>query len=194
MAVLLVVLCGCSQTVWLSEWVHDAQSPSPLARTLVIGVSTDAQSVPAFEDRFVARLAARGVDATAGHSMFGSNELTRSDVEAAIAKGGFDSLLVTEFVELEIAAETTRDDVAFGTVRTGFQVYKRAHDNVRDISGRPISVDVRLKTQLFDVAAGRLLWVGTVEVNDPLSAKQAIEMKVDATIEKLASHDFVKGS
>ena len=182
---------GCtSSTKLVSQWENPQGVPARFARLLVIGVTRQPALRRTFEDQFVARLKAVGVDAVPSYlSIPQDGQVEEARLQEAVRQTGADAILMTRLVSVERKTEVTPGSYGpvggFGPVGGMYPWYSAGWVGYYD-PPRVYQYDVYLsETSLYDVPNNRLVWSGTVETRAPGDLDRAITRYVDTVIKAL---------
>ena len=101
-----LTLSGCAQTVKVqSGWQPDADRGQSFSRVLVVGVSPDYNQRCAFETFVASQIRSAATTAfTSCRTLSSSEQLTRENIEHAIAEHQADAVLATLLVAAEVGA------------------------------------------------------------------------------------------
>lgn len=98
--VLIASSTACAASAGVTGRWRDPAKAKPVHHVLVVGVAQRNLYRRLYEDEFVQRFAARGIDAKASYLVVPGEDLTREQLEAAVAEQKFDSVLVTHLVNI----------------------------------------------------------------------------------------------
>ena len=167
---MILLLSGCGATQIINQWANPSYSAASFKRILVIGVSKQASIRRTFEDEFVARLKAIGVDAVPSYEFIPEvGQVLEPRLKETVKQVGADAVIITRLVRVEKKADASPGPYGpfpgFGFYRwyssawVGF--YEPPRLNFYDIY---IS-----ETSLYDVKKDQLVWSGiakTTELGD----------------------------
>ena len=197
LAVLLLALAatGCATTRVIHEWSNpDFGSPPRLRKVIVVGISKQESVRRSFEDEFVTKLKAVGVDAVPGYRFIteeGSVEEPR--LREAVAQAGADAMLVTRLLRMEQRYQMGPYYYYPPPPGLGFyRGYAGAWYGYYDSPTYPYEVYIS-ETSLYDTAKNVLVWTGTVETTSADISKN-IAHYVDAVIEALQKRNLLAAS
>jgi hypothetical protein len=106
---LLALAPACATTELTSVWMDSEYAGGPLETVMVIGLARDASGRRIFEDTFVQRLAAHGVEGIASDTLLPDvAQVRRETVEQAIQGRGVDAVIVTQLVGVETQQEVVQ--------------------------------------------------------------------------------------
>lgn len=170
--VLSLFLYGCGpKAVMLSSWV-DPSGPDYSARdVLVIGVSKSEAVSKLWENIFVEQFSLTSVYAKANSTVIGHvPEPDRKSVDAAIQKADAAFVLITHVVDSSSATSTRPGFVRYeprGFYHGLYGYYGRTYRAVYTPPMEVTRATVRLETNLYDVAAARLVYSARTEAFNP---------------------------
>ena len=185
-------LSGCSTaTPIVSEWRNPAYASGSFKRVMVGGPSGDTSVRRSFEDEFVVRLRAVGVDALASYRYVPEDQgIDEDKLKEAAQKAGADAVLFPRSVQAE---QKTRVGPSFPNVSFGI-----FGSNVgASWSGLPGAATASRYTEytseatLFDVAKNELVWTGTIKTTDPENVQTAIRSYVETVMKALEAQNLL---
>jgi len=188
-------LTGCaSSTKIVNQWSHPDYTSPRFRRVLVIGVSRQPGIRRTFEDEFVAKLKAAGVDAAPSYRYIADDGQVAEDrMLEAVKQANADAALITRLVRVEKKTEVTpgfyqpAPPVTFGF----YPGYSAAWLGYYE-PPRIYQYDVYIsETSLYDVVKNQLVWSGTVETTDPGDINKEIKRYVDTVIDALKSKNLL---
>jgi hypothetical protein len=179
-AALGTLLAGCPSTQVKSTWKDPAAASHSFTKVLVVALVPQEAVRRTFEEQLAARLRTGSVQAAASYQVLGTAApLSREAVEQAVAREGFDAVLVTQYQGTEYQIE--REVPTYGAY-VGYMGPVVYHP------GRVTEVkDVKLESRFFDAKkdGGKLLWTATTSTVDPSSADKAVPEVVGKIVEQL---------
>jgi hypothetical protein len=196
LAVLLLALAaaGCASTRVIHQWSNpDFASPPRFKKLMVIGISQQQSIRRSFEDEFVTRLKAAGVDAVPGYRFITEEgPVEEPRLREAVAQAGADATLVTRLVRMEqryqVSPSYYPPPPGFGFYRG----YAGAWYGYYDPQVYPYEVYIS-ETSLYDTAKNVLVWSGTVETTSASISKD-IAHYVETVIEALQKRNLLAAS
>ena len=196
LAVLLLALAaaGCASTRVIHQWSNpDFASPPRFKKLMVIGISQQQSIRRSFEDEFVTRLKAAGVDAVPGYRFITEDgPVEEPRLREAVAQAGADATLVTRLVLMEqryqVSPSYYPPPPGFGF----YPGYAGAWYGYYDPQVYPYEVYIS-ETSLYDTAKNVLVWSGTVETTSAGISKD-IAHYVEAVIEALQKRNLLAAS
>jgi hypothetical protein len=184
--VLALVASGCASTRVVHQWSNlDLSSPPRFTKFLVIGITKQPGIRRSFEDEFVTRLKAAGVDAVPGYRFIAEDgPVEEPRLREAVGQAGADATLVTRFVRVEQKYQAS--PYYYYPPAAGFGFYRGyagAWYGYYEPQIYPYDVYIS-ETSLYDTAKNELVWSGTVETT-PTGISNDIARYVEAVIEAL---------
>lgn len=178
-----VVLAGCAANKLVSHQAAPEYVGKRFQRVLVHAVAYDQTLQRVFEDRMVALLKGRGIQAIPAYSIFPkTGEIEEAKLREAIASNQIDGVLISR----QGAEETATTIVSGGTIATGtgmvglygyysgvWQVTQVAPDKVEGATWMHSS------TRLFDAKKEALAWAGGVKTSMEGDLAGALRKYVD---------------
>lgn len=182
---LVLAAAGCATTRVVHQWSNpDFSAPPHFKKFLVIGISKQPGIRRSFEDEFVARLMATGVDAVPSYRFITEDgPVEEPRLREAVGQAGADASLVTRFVRVEQKYQVSPGYYPAGL---GFGFYRGYTNAWFGYYEPPVySYDVYIsETSLYDTAKNELIWSGTVETM-PEGISKDIARYVETVIEAL---------
>lgn len=155
----------------------------PPGKVLVVGVAQSDDLRRQYEDHFVERLAAAGVEGVTSYATIPQPErISEEDIDKAVSELGADSVIVTRVI-----SEVDRAQYTPGmSMPTAYYDYYDYYDSAYDYAHTPGYVqnyiEYRLETNLYDVETGDLVWSGRKMITDQQSTERTIKSVISATI------------
>jgi hypothetical protein len=173
---LLILAClllqvACTRMKFTDVWVDETRGNQPFHSFLVIGIADTRGNREDFENYFVDKLKAAGVDALASIKVLpDTTKINRESVLAAIDGLDIDAAIVTHMtgnVESENAGPPKRLGIlhgyGYGPGYTSYQMYDY-YPYVSHYVHQPgyytVHNVVSLETNLYDVSTEKLVWSG----------------------------------
>ena len=190
---LVLAAAGCASTRLVHQWSNPDVPAPRFTKILVLGISKQPGIRRSFEDAFVAKLRAAGVDAVAGYRFIPEDgPVEEPRLREAVAQAGVDATLMTRLVRVERKTSVDPGYYYYPPIM-GFGFY-RGYAAAWLGYYEPAAVyqyDVFIsETSLYDVAKNQLIWSGTVETL-PQSIDKDIARYVDAVIEALKNKNLL---
>jgi hypothetical protein len=187
---------SCSTTKITETWKDDGYKGAPFSDLFVIGVAKKETTRRSFENMFVEKLQAAGVQAVASSSVMESNQkIEKEAILAAIEKLDIDAVLITRLVSLkekEIRSPSTseqgRPDDYQGRYYTD---YSTAYGSSHQPTEYTTSVRVGLETKLYDVETEKLIWAATSKSANPKSKIKLFDAVIEALVRDLKKNKLL---
>jgi hypothetical protein len=189
LAWLFVTGCGSSSIV--QQWSSPDYVAPRFERIMVIGITRQASMRRSFEDEFVAKLNATGVDAVPSYRFIAADgPVEEARLHEAVKQAGADAIITTRLVQVDRKTQTSP-----GTYRPGPSGFYRGYAGAWSGYYEPPTVyqyDVFVsETNLFDTKKDRLVWSGTVETKDPRDIQKELSRYVDTVIDALKKRNLL---
>jgi len=177
LAGMLVAGCGPSNKM-TGSWVDNSYAGKGFqGKVLVIGVARNQTHRRIFEDSLTANLREAGVDAVASHTVEAEPiKAEEAAIRAVVAKAGASEVMVTHVTGSD---EESRYFPAVGAtiVDTGYygglyRYYPQVYHFVYMPAQNTTTETVTLETGLYDVADGKLIWIGRTKAVNPEMTKK----------------------
>jgi hypothetical protein len=191
-ALLAGLLAACASTSLVNQWKSPDYTAGPMRKVMVVGVAKQPSVRRVFEDEFVAKLKAAGVEGIPSYTVI--NEEGQADqgrLEAAVEKVGAEGVLVTRLVKKERDTQVAGGypgPVApmgmygwYSSAWTGY--YEPATVYQYDV--------LTLETSLYSPKQSKLVWSGTTETFDPTDVKQETAAFADLIIGTLRKEKII---
>jgi hypothetical protein len=194
LAVVTLVLAasGCASTRVVHQWTSPDATSVSFKKFLVIAISKQPGIRRSFEDEFVAKLKAMGLDAVPSYGFITEDgPVEEPRLREAVEKAGADATLITRLVRVE--RKYAADYGYYYPPLVGFGFY-RGYAAAWAGYYEPAAVypyDVFIsETSLYDTAKTELVWSGTVETL-PQSISKDISQYVDTVIAALRAKNLL---
>lgn len=189
---LALAAAGCASTRVVHQWTNPDVPSARFKKFLVIAISKQPGIRRSFEDEFVAKLKAMGIDAVPSYGFIAEDgPVEEPRLRAAVEKAGADATLVTRLVRVE--RNYSANSGYYYPPIAGFGFY-RGYAAAWLGYNEPATVyqyDVFIsETSLYDTAKNQLIWSGTVETL-PQSISKDISRYVDTVIEALKDKNLL---
>lgn len=194
-------------------WQNPAYEGGEFQNLFVIGVGENDDTRRLFEDTFASMIVAQGAKAQASYGVLPqSQQLTEQQVRAAIEGGEFDGVLVTTLLGVDEEQEYVPPSGAPGAANTSgsgyypdgsmnvgsspgtagyYQSYNRSYQETAEYGYYETKETYRLKTELYSVATGDLVWWGQSETTDPKNVADVISSMTDAIAKELKNEGLI---
>jgi len=190
--VLSLAAAGCATTQVVHEWRNpELASSARFKKVMVVDISTQPGIRRSFEDEFVQRLKAAGVDAVASYRFIAEDgPVPEPRRQEAAAQAGADATLVTRLVRVE----QTYPVNPYYYYPPPPRIFYRGYPwyGYYGPPAYPYEVYVS-ETSLYDAAKNELVWSGTVETS-PTKVSEDIPRYVHAVIEALQKQNLLAGA
>ena len=189
---LVLAASGCATTRVVHQWTSPDSASVSFKKFLVIAISKQPGIRRSFEDEFVAKLKAMGLDAVPSYGFITEDgPVEEPQLREAVEKAGADATLVTRLVRVERKYSVDYGYyhpplVGFGFYRGYAAAWAGYYDPA---TVYPYDVFIS-ETSLYDTAKSQLVWSGTVETL-PQSISKDISRYVDAVIEALRAKNLL---
>jgi len=189
---LILGAAGCSSTRLVNHWENPQYAPARFNRVMVVGVSRQASVRRTFEDAFVARLKAEGVDAVPSYVLAPEDgQVDETRLQQAIRQANADGVLMTRLVRVERKTQVTPGYYTPGPAVGLYPWYSAAWFGYYE-PPRVYQYDVYIsETSLYDVRQNQLVWSGTVETTAPGNLNKEIQRYVATVIKALKKDNIL---
>jgi hypothetical protein len=185
---------GCSSTKIVNQWANPEYVSPRFKKILVIGVSKQPSIRRTFEDEFVARLKAEGVEAEPSYRYIPEDgEVDEARLRETVKRANADGVIIARLVRVE-----RKTDVIPGSYHPApamtfgfYRGYSAAWLGYYD-PPRIYQYDVYIsETSLYDAAKNQLIWTGTVQTRAPGDINKEIKEYVDTVVDTLKSKNLL---
>jgi hypothetical protein len=186
---------GCAaSTKIVNQWANPEYHSANFKRVLVVGVSRQPSLRRTFEDEFVARLKAEGVDAVPSYRYIPEDgEVAATRLQEAVQQANADAALITRLVAVKKKTEVVpgfyhpAPALTFGFY-PGYTAFWRGYYEPPRIYRYDVYIS---ETSLYDLRKNQLVWSGTVQTTDPGNINREIERYVVNVIDALKSKNLL---
>ena len=187
---------SCATTKITETWKDDGYRVAPFSDLFVIGVAKEEKTRRSFENKFVEKLKAAGIQAVASSSVMESDQkIEKAAILAAIEKLDIDAVLITRLISLkeeEIRSPSTseygRPDDYQGRYSSDYSTaYGYAHQPAQYTT----SVRVGLETKLYDAGTEKLIWAATSKTANPKSNIKLFDSVIEALVRDLKKNKLL---
>jgi len=186
----VVALGACASTKPMETWVDERYRGKPVSNILVIGVTDENTIRRTFENRFVARLKAAGVNAVSSADAVSTSDVLKLDKDAilrAVAKYSNDSVLITRLMGVE-EKKAYHPPQYYG----GFYGYYGHYYTLMHSPGYYTShTFYRLETVLYDVRTEKPIWSVLSRTWNPESDRQMIAEVIAVAIQDMKKNQLI---
>ena len=185
---------GCASTQVVHEWRNpELAAPARFKKVMVVEISTQPGIRRSFEDEFVRRLKAAGVDAVASYRYIADDgPVPEPRRQEAAAQAGADATLITRLVRVEQMYPVNPYYYYPPPPRVFYRGYAGPWYGYYGPPAYPYPVYVS-ETSLYDTTRNELVWSGTVETS-PTGVSEDIPNYVNAVIEALQKQNLLAGA
>jgi len=190
-----LLIISCTTTKITHTWAEKSYRGWPFSHILVIGVAEKNETRRSFEEKFVAKLKATGVEGVASYAVMAPDEkIDKETILAVVKKTGVDGVLLTYLVavkEKELSSPgptySRADDYHGGSIpdlssayeyRSGSQLYTT-------------QVKVRLETNLYDAQTEQKVWSARSRTLNPKSDTVLMNSVIDALVKDLKKNKLI---
>jgi hypothetical protein len=188
------VLAGCAATKIVTEWSNPEYASPRFKKILVIGVSKQPSIRRTFEEEFVNKLKAAGVDAVPSYLYIPEDgQVDEARLNEAVKKANADAVIITRLVRVEKKTEVSpgfyqpAPAVGVGFYR-GYSTAWLGYYEPPRVYQYEVYVS---ETNLYDVTKNQLVWTGTAETTDPGDIGNEIKRYVDIVTDALKSKNIL---
>src|SRR5262245_24004905 len=188
-AVVLSVAGCAASTKIVNQWTSPDYTSPRFKKIMVIGVSKQASIRRTFEDEFVTKLRAAGVDALPSYLYIPEDgQVDEGRLQAAVKQSGADAVIITRLVRVDKKSEVSPE--LYQPAPFGFYVgYSAAWFDEYE-PPRVYQYDVYIsETSLYDM--NQLVWAGTVETTAPDDINKEMQRYVDTVIDALKNKNLL---
>lgn len=190
LAWLFVTACGSSSYV-VQQWSSPDYVAPRFERIMVIGVTRQAGLRRSFEDEFVAKLKAAGVDAVPSYRFIAEDgPVAEPRLHEAVKQAGADAIITTRLVQVDRKIQTSPGvyrPAPYG-IYGGYAGAWSGYYEPPTVYQYDVFVS---ETNLFDMKKDQLVWSGTVETRDPRDIKKELPRYVDTVIDALKKRNIL---
>ena len=187
LVVSLLTFSGCASTKLVSSWSQPGFSGPSLKRVLVLAVSSNEMRRRIYEDSFVQKLQADGVDAIASHTMVATlgkdKEESKKLIKAAVAQAAADSVLVTTLTGVENDEQYVPASTVYVPRRGGaygmYGFYGYSYGVIHQPGYTMNNTTVKLQATVFSAKTGEMLWAGDTRSLNPGSTVDLIDDNIE---------------
>ena len=187
-AMAAALVFGCATTKIVSEWSNPDYTSPRFKKIFVIGVSKQPSIRRTFEDEFVNKLKAAGVDAVPSYLYVAEDgQIDEARMDQVVKQANADAVVITRLVRVEKKTEVSpgfyqpAPAVGYGFYRGYSSAWLGYYE-----PPRIYQYDVYVsETGLYNVNKNQLVWAGTVETTDPSDIGNEIRRYVDVVTKAL---------
>ena len=192
LVVVAALVSGCQSTSIRSAWFDTDFAGPPLRKLVVSGNVSGTAEGRVFEDIFVEKLRAAGVDAVAGHTVrLDDPNLPEASFAAAVVNTGAQGLLLVRVLGVDTRTRVTTTMVP-GGMAWGRGAWgpgpTRTMVPVQQVSQYDLAT---VETKLFDVQTKNLVWAATTSTFNPRSVARETPAFAELIIGQLADRGVI---
>ena len=197
---LTALVAGCETTSVRSAWFDTEFAGPPLRKIVVLGGGISTAESRVFEDMFVEKLRASGIDAVAGHTAglddanLGSNEA----FVAAVTKTGAQGLLLVRLLGVDTRTQVSTTMV-HGGMGWGRDPWGSPWGSSWGATRMMVPVQqvtqydtATVETKLFQVQTKQLIWASTTSTVNPRTVARETPAFAERIIGELASRKVIE--
>ncbi len=192
LCVLALATAGCATTSLVASWTDESWQGGKRQKLLVVGVARDATLRRVYEDEFVRRAAAAGVQAVQSYRFIPEDGPVAEDrLRQAVAESGADGVLTSALIAV---TQQTTVSPGFAGPPVGFGYYGFYRWGW---GGAVVAPAVQtyfvffIDTRLHDAKSNALIWAGTTRTASFDSAAAEIRGFVDVVLGALLAKGVV---
>lgn len=186
-----VFIIACAGTKLTHTWVDETYHVKPVSDILVIAITHKEVNRKSFENKFVARLKATGIEAVSSADVIpipADLELKKEEILKVVNKFKNDAVIITHLVGVEEKESYTRPERDRGTY---YGYYGWVYAHTHEPGYYRTNTLVRLATNLYDVKTEKLIWSGESQTLDPGSINQIIDDVIEVLIKDLQKNQLL---
>jgi hypothetical protein len=183
----MILLGACATTKLTNTWVDETYRGSPVSDILVIGVTDEETTRRSYENRFVKRLEAIGVEAVSSADAIripANKKLDKEVILQAVNKYKNDAVLITHLVGVDKKEVYTPP--TYSVHPGGFYgYYGHVYGMVHTPGYYTEHTYIRLETTLYEVKTEKPLWSGQSQTWNPESDRQLMNEVIKVVIKDM---------
>lgn len=157
-----LLIASCAPHTEVVKLYEDPAHKGPYARLLVVTVSSDSDQRRELEDRIIAGLRERGVDAVPSYTLVDKSDgIPQSDIDRASAEVSADGILITHFASIDTTVETEpgREDI-LSECRGGdpLDYFLYDYEVLKEPDTVRVAHTVVVISNLYDSASSERVW------------------------------------
>jgi hypothetical protein len=179
---------GCASTRIVNQWRNPDYVSAHFSRILVLGVSKQPATRRTFEDEFVARLRAAGVDAAPSYRYVPEDgPVDQARLQGAVKQAAADAAIMTRLVRVETRTGVTpgfyHPAPGFGLgFYGGYSAIWLGYYEPPQVYQYDVYIS---ETLLYDMASNQLVWGGTAQTTAPGDLRTEVRGYVEIVINAL---------
>lgn len=176
----LLAACASTTTKVMGSW-KDNQYAKKVTKVLVISLAEEPPVRQTAESIVTAKLRERGVDAVASSTLMPMDDkIDRESVKAAIAGKGFDSVLVTRLLGVDLNTGYVPPDSRIYNLTVNVEPGYTAH--------RPV---VSIQINLYNTAQEQLVWSMTTQSSNYDTVADVVNAYASVLVKTLAKQGLI---
>ncbi len=191
-ALALMWLGSCASTSMVSSKKNPAYSGPELKRLMVIGATADSKVRRAFEDEFVAKLKAAGVDAQPSYPVVPDvSPVDRAQLRKTVEAAGVTGVLGARLVKVERNPNALQS-FDFADRSAGFyEYYGAGSTGSLDLNSADMSNLITIHFDLYTVAGSQLAWAGDAATYPSTDVKEVADGLAYTVIKALKDQKLI---
>ncbi|MCC7216571.1 MAG: DUF4136 domain-containing protein [Burkholderiales bacterium] len=191
---LAALVSGCQSTSLRSAWFDTSFAGPPMRKIMVAGAFQSLAEGRVFEDIFVEKMRAAGVDGVASHTvLLDPAKATDAAFDAAVIGSGAQGLLLVNVLGVDTRTQVSTS-MAPGGMAWGRGPWGGPSTTALVPVQRVSQYDLAtVETKLFDVKTRRVVWAGTTTTLNPQTAARETPAFADIVIGELKARGIVAG-
>ena len=161
-AVILLFGTGAKKTKLGDSWTDPDFTGGPIKKVLVIGIAQKEERRQVFENQFMTTFRNAGIAAEASYNLIPNEEkLTKEIVDAAIEGKGFDAVILTRMIDIDLKTEHHSGGYSVlpgGYYNSLYGYYGYSYTAVRAPDYTDYKEIYSLETTLYEVPSEKLIW------------------------------------
>ena len=190
--VLVALISGCQSTSIRSAWFDTEFTGPPMRKIIVVAGTDNVSNARAFEDAFVERLRAAGVDGIAGYTVVtDAARASEATFVANILNSGAQGLLLVRLLGVDTRAQVSTIMVPGGIAWGGgtWSGPTRMMVPVQQVSQYDLAT---VETKLFETKTKQLVWAATTSTFNPRSVARETPAFADLIIGQLVARGIIQ--
>jgi hypothetical protein len=189
------LVAGCATTTPIvSVWRNPDYAAVSFTRIMVGGLGGEISTRRLFEDEFIDRLRAAGIDSVASYRLVSDvGAVDESKIKDAARKAGAEVLILARSVRVE---EGTEYSGSYLPPASWFGIFgSHGGVSVSGLGGVPSAsryIEYTTETTLLDVAKNEVVWTATAVARERASGESAVKSTVDAVLKALAENNYLR--
>lgn len=185
-----LIVAACASTSIRSAWFDTSYNGGPMHKILVVGIRGAVADQRVFEDIFVQKLQAAGVNATPGYLVLPGNVPPGEQVwNAAVEASGADGLLAVRLLGVDTQTQVTTTMMP-GPMMWG--PYGGWWGPAMAPAPMVTQYEIAsVETNLWDIKTRRVIWAATTDTFNPASVPQETPGFASVIIGQLAARGLI---